>query len=120
MNILLVCTGNTCRSVMAEALIDDAVDRSRKLGAHIKTDSAGTFAAEDLEATDFAVKVLEEMNVDVGRHRSKQIDEELVEWADMILTVPRKGRLKLLRLRTVPPFSVPLIRPLWPPPGPAM
>ena len=86
-NVLLVCTGNTCRSAMAEALFDDAVDRSSRLCGRIKVDSAGTFACEDAEATPYAIEAMDELGLNIERHKAKQIDAELVDWADIILTM---------------------------------
>ena len=57
-NILLVCTGNTCRSPMAETMLDSAVDESDILDGIIKTDSAGTFAFEDGEPAQYAKMVM--------------------------------------------------------------
>ncbi|MEF9864318.1 MAG: hypothetical protein RR777_05175 [Christensenellaceae bacterium] len=64
-NILFVCTGNTCRSPIAEALMDDAVDRSRSLHGEVKTKSAGTFVCEGEEATPKAKSMMEELGADV-------------------------------------------------------
>ena len=90
-NILLVCTGNTCRSPMAEAMLDSAVDESDILDGTIKTDSAGTFAFDGSEPAVHAKTVMKEMGFNIDRHRSKQVDQELVDWADMILTMDAYG-----------------------------
>lgn len=87
MNILFVCSGNTCRSPMAEALFDDAVDRSNRLKGEVRSQSAGTFAAEGAEATKEAIEVMEEMDLDIRRHRSQQFNLELADWADLVLTM---------------------------------
>ena len=86
-NILLVCTGNTCRSIMAEELMDDAVGRSSVLKGMIEVDSAGTFACEGQAPTDKAEMALERLGIEMGRHKAKQVSEELVEWADAILVM---------------------------------
>lgn len=72
---------------MAEAMFDDAVDRSSILDGEIKVDSAGTFACEDAEATKNAVLAMEELGLDIEKHKAKQVTEELVDWADLILTM---------------------------------
>jgi len=88
MNILFVCTGNTCRSPMATEILkgmDDDVPLSK-----LKVDSCGTFAPEDIPATQEAIDVMDDMGLDIRRHRSKQFNIELAEWADIILTMEAK------------------------------
>ncbi|MGI6152371.1 MAG: low molecular weight protein arginine phosphatase [Christensenellaceae bacterium] len=89
MNVLLVCTGNTCRSPMAETLLDDAVDRS-SLHGKVKIKSAGTFAATDAGATEEAQQVMEEMGLSLGRHKTRPFTKELAEWADVILAMGKE------------------------------
>jgi protein-tyrosine phosphatase len=72
---------------MAEALFDDAVDRSSRLKGEVRSQSAGTFAAIGAEATEEAVDAMEEMELDIRRHRSQQFNTELADWADLILTM---------------------------------
>ena len=85
MNALFVCTGNTCRSPMAEELADDAADRSRTNDFTFK--SAGTFACEGEPATPEAIEAMEELGFNIERHRAQQFDKELAEWADVILAM---------------------------------
>lgn len=87
MNVLFVCTGNTCRSAMAEELADDIGDRS---GTNFKFKSAGTLACEDEPATDEAIEVMDEIGLDIDKHKSTQFDKELSEWADIILAMEAK------------------------------
>jgi len=56
----------------------------------IKVNSAGTFAAEDMPATTEAIKAMEVRGLDIKKHRSKQFDAELAEWADLILAMEAK------------------------------
>lgn len=90
MNVLLVCTGNTCRSPMAEALIDDAVDRSSTLHGEVKLETAGTFAAEGAGATEEAVRAMDEMGLSIAKHKTRQFTKELAEWADIILAMGKE------------------------------
>ena len=85
MRILFVCTGNTCRSPIAEALTRHvAVERGL---AHFIVESAGTNAEEGRPASDAAVLVALERELDLTGHRARQLTPELVEGADLILVM---------------------------------
>jgi len=78
--ILFVCTGNTCRSPMAEAIL-----KNKKIDG-IEVKSAGIFAANGAEASSNAKKVLESNQISHD-HRSTLLTNAEVDWADLILTM---------------------------------
>ena len=84
-NILFVCTGNTCRSPMAEA-----VARAQLQGRgwqHVQVASAGTTAEAGVGANAQAIAVAARRGIDLGAHNSAPLDEALVDWADLILVM---------------------------------
>jgi len=85
MLILFVCTGNTCRSPIAAA-IARRVAQERGL-AHVELASAGTSAVEGQPASDGALLVGIERQLDLTEHRARQLTPELVESADLVLVM---------------------------------
>lgn len=92
MHILFVCTGNTCRSPMAEHLLRKAVaDRGLK---HIEVRSAGISPGAALTAETAALLPAE--GITGLRHTPAAVTRELVAWADMILAMEESHRSVLV------------------------
>jgi protein-tyrosine phosphatase len=93
--LLFVCSGNTCRSAMAEALarkilsdkLNLRADELEKKGINII--SAGSYAMGGAPAAIHAVQVLRDQGADLSRHRSKPLTVELIHQADKIYTMSR-------------------------------
>jgi protein-tyrosine-phosphatase len=83
--LLFVCTGNTCRSPLAEAL---ARAEARTRGwTHVEVSSAGVSTVAGLEISEGSLRVAERHGLDVSEHRSRPLTPELAEWADLILVM---------------------------------
>jgi len=84
--ILLVCTGNTCRSAMAEGLLRKMLV-AEGIG-HIRVRSAGTHAMEGESAAPWSQEVsMAESDVDLSGHRARRLTTDLLREADLILTM---------------------------------
>ena len=80
MNILFVCTGNTCRSPMAEGIFKKIVaDKDLK---DINVSSAGLFAMSGDEACENAVKAAERFGCDISSHRARRITSYVLDETD--------------------------------------
>ncbi len=91
--ILFVCTGNTCRSPMAAALLKEMAEEK---GLDIEVDSAGIFAFSGDSASREAVEVLRKKQIDISDHRSKLVTDNLLEEADLVLTMTYSHKETLL------------------------
>jgi protein-tyrosine-phosphatase len=85
MNLLFVCSGNTCRSPLAEALARKIADR-RGL-EDLNVSSAGTNAQDNVPATDEALLVGMERGLDLTGHRSRKLTPAIVSEADLIFVM---------------------------------
>ena len=81
MNVLFVCTGNVCRSPMAEGFLRDQAIRR---GLDIDVRSTGTHAWNGRAATIDGRRVMSELGVPIDDHRTLELDRDLVEWADLV------------------------------------
>ncbi len=93
--ILFVCTGNTCRSVMAEALLKyHAKNKYGKLPLEIK--SAGISAMEGMDATPETRQALkQEEGIELEEHRSRQVTPELLEEARAVIVMTLRHKRAL-------------------------
>lgn len=82
--ILFVCTGNTCRSAMAAAMLNDIAVKN---DLDILLDSAGVFAEVGGKAADEAVAAMARRGIDLTGHRTKPLTDELIDMADVILVM---------------------------------
>ena len=88
MHILFVCSGNTCRSPMAEAL---AKAIAKDLGLPHTFDSAGVYATPGMDASDLAKEVMRtRYNLDLSQHKSKPLTRELIDAADLALCMTKE------------------------------
>jgi len=80
--VLFICTGNVCRSPMAEGLFRSMIEASGE--TDIGTGSAGIGASEGLPPSEFSVEVMAEEGIDITAQRSQMLTPELVEQASHI------------------------------------
>ena len=84
MKILFVCTGNTCRSPMAEGILKDM---AKKEGLDLEVKSAGLAVYDGDNAAKNSIEAMREIDIDILNHRSSQLHRGLIEESDLILTM---------------------------------
>ena len=92
MNILFVCTGNTCRSAMAAALFNKiAIEKN----LDVRIESAGIFAHDGEPASNEAIIAMKKYDIDLLGHHAQSINTELIEKSDLILTMTAAHKMVL-------------------------
>jgi len=95
MNLLFVCTGNTCRSAMAEPMMRKRLQEAG-LGGKVEVRSAGVAAQAGQTASQGARMALAARGLDGEAHLATPLDGELVKWAELILTMSESHKRAIL------------------------
>lgn len=85
MNVLFVCTGNTCRSPLAEVLLKRILSEKGIDGVEVR--SCGLSAYPGCPASENSAMIAPEFGCSLNFHEAKQYDEDIAEWADLIITM---------------------------------
>lgn len=94
--VLFVCSGNTCRSPMAEAIFKKLLNNENN--SEYTATSAGLFTSEGLPASEHAIKAMLKMGIDLSGHSSQAITQSLMAEADLILTMTKDHLSYLIKL----------------------
>jgi protein-tyrosine phosphatase len=86
MHVLLVCSGNTCRSPLAAVMLTARLAEESDLGT-ITVSSAGTSAWDGSPASEGSYLVALERGLDLSTHRARMLTTNQVQQADLILTM---------------------------------
>jgi protein-tyrosine phosphatase len=92
-NILLICTANQCRSPMAEALLRRRLGESPDDPA-VTVTSAG-FLEGGVPCPPDVITVMAEVGIDLSGHRSRRVSADLVDEADLIVTMAKQHSIDL-------------------------
>lgn len=93
---LFVCTGNTCRSPMAEGALRVLLEKERP--GQYEVISAGTAAATGHPATMYAAEAARTWDCDITGHNSQPLTAELIEKADLVFAMTESHHAGVLRI----------------------
>jgi protein-tyrosine-phosphatase len=94
--ILVICSGNICRSPMVAAYLRHRLNRSDM--AHVVVSSAGTLGIRDAPASDAAIAAMAEIDIDLGEHRSRALSAADLRSSEWVLAMDH-GHLETLAAR---------------------
>ncbi|MBM7095577.1 low molecular weight protein arginine phosphatase [Bacillus sp. H-16] len=90
--VLFVCTGNTCRSPLAEKVF---IEKTKSFPEQYEARSAGIHAMDGVPISEGSKAVLEDKGIEHS-HQSRSLDKDLLEWADVVLTMTQEHKRRII------------------------
>jgi protein-tyrosine phosphatase len=87
MHVLFICTGNLCRSPLAEGILKHKLDKNR-IGS-VSVSSAGTLGLDGTPAAEPAVEVAAQHGIDISEHLARHVTREMLDGADVVVGMER-------------------------------
>lgn len=107
MHITFICTGNTCRSPMAEGIAEKIL-AEKYSNCDITVSSAGVSASNGTPPSENAVIVCKEFGIDISGYKSKSLSHETISITD-IFTVMTKSHAEILKLYGIPEEKITIL-----------
>ena len=95
-DVLIVCSGNMCRSPLAAAELRRALLEAGVRGTRVH--SAGTVASAGVAASEPAIEVAEHEGLDISYHRSTPLSQDLIHRSDLVVVMEKEHLNEVLRL----------------------